>query len=285
MSRANEEIMKYIWIDFGMYLHKSVFAWRNMKTTPPTYLCTTMILGDLRKIGVDKDDKIIIACDTGRSWRKDKDPEYKNTRKAKREAQKDIPWKEMYDSFNDYLNILDSNTPFHIIQIWGLEADDVIAYGCRYFKDNENVILSVDADFEQLFALPNVKIYSPHSKKKCYKKPPKNPYKIIESKIRKEVSDDLISKVETEEDYKRRFLIINLLSLPEEVESKIKEQISFLPEKEWDIEKLPFRNLHERFKKIYEKDKVITFEKSMKMLERKQLKKLQIKNSKKNVLF
>ena len=277
--------MKYIWIDQGFYMHSAIFAWRNMKKTPPTYLCTSMILGDLRKVGVDKDDKIIIACDTGRSWRKEKDQEYKSSRKAKRDAQKDIPWKEMFNSFNKYLDILDSYTPFHVIQIWGLEADDIIGFGVRYFKDNENIILSVDADFEQLFSLPNVKIYSPHSKKKCYKKPPKNPYKIIESKIKKEVSDDLISPVLTEEDYKRRFLIINLLSLPEEVESKIKEQISFLPEKEWEIEKLPFRNLHDRFRDLYKKDKVITFEKSMKMLERKRLKKSQTKNSKKNVLF
>ena len=60
----------------------------------------TMILGDLRKVGVDKDDIVIVAVDKGRSWRKDADPEYKHTRKAKRDAQKEIPWKKMYASFD-----------------------------------------------------------------------------------------------------------------------------------------------------------------------------------------
>ncbi|KKL10521.1 hypothetical protein LCGC14_2554980 [marine sediment metagenome] len=265
--------MKYIWLDWGYYLHASIYAWKNRKHIPATYTATTMILGDLRKIGVDEDDIIIIAVDKGHSWRKEVDKEYKSTRKAKREAQKEIPWKKMFESFNSLLDIFEAYTPFHIVALNNLEADDIISYGVRYFKDKDNIICSVDGDFEQLFALPNVKIFSPHSKRKCYKQPPKNPYKIIEKKIKKEVSDDLVSKVETEADYQRRFLIINLLKLPEDIEKRVEKQINFLPKKDWEIVKLPFPSIHQRFRDIYKKDKVVTFEQSMKKLERKKRRK------------
>ncbi|KKL87062.1 hypothetical protein LCGC14_1938500 [marine sediment metagenome] len=260
-------------MDYGYYLHASIYAWRNRKMTPATYTCITMLLGDLRKVGVDRDDIVIIAVDKGRSWRKDKDSEYKSSRKAKKKKQKDIPWKDMYASFDKLLDQLDAYTPWHVIELWSMEADDIISYGVRYFKDKRCVICSVDSDFEQLFALDNVQIYSPHPKRKCYKEPPKNPASILAKKIQKEVSDDLISPVLTDEDYNRRHLIINLMKLPDDIEKRIEEQIKFLPTKEFEINKLPFRNLHSRFENIYEKDKVITFEKSMQRLERKKEKK------------
>ena len=272
--------VKYIWIDHGYYMHASIFAWKNRKQIPAVYTYTTMILGDLRKVGYNKEDVVIIAVDKGHSWRKEVDKEYKHTRKAKRDAQTEIPWKKMFDSFGVLLNKLDAYTPFHTIALNNLEADDIISFGARYFKDNPNIIMSVDQDFEQLFALPNVQIYSPHPKKKCYKKPPKNPYSIIAKKIKKEVSDDLISPVITEQDYERRYLIINLLSLPKDIEERIEKQISFLPEKDWEINELPFPSLHQRFRDIYKQDKVITFEKSMQILERKKKRKPKYKQEK-----
>ena len=83
------------------------------------------------------------------------------------------------------------------------------------------------------------------------------------------MSDDLVSPVLTEEDYNRRYLIINLLKLPENIEKRVEEQINFLPEKGWDINKLPFPTLHQRFKDIYKKDRVVSYEKSMAKLNRR----------------
>jgi hypothetical protein len=277
IERTRNKIVKYIFIDWGWYMHSSIFAWKNRKQIPATYTCLTMILGDLRKVGVDEEDIIIIATDKGRSWRKDVDTEYKSTRKGKRDAQREIPWNRMFEDFNKLLDNLDANTPWHVVGINSLEADDIISYSVRYFKDSPCVIMSTDADFEQLFAFENVRIYSPHSKKKCYKKPPKNPYKIIEKKIQKEVSDDLVSPVLNEADYKRRYLIINLLKLPDEIERLIEEQLKFLPRKDFDFSRLPYSSLIGRFENIYKQDKVITFEQSMEKYEKKKKKRKQTK--------
>ncbi len=266
--------MKYIWIDHGYYMHSCIYSWKNQKQIPATYKYLTMIIGDLRKVGLNKDDKVIIAVDKGHSWRKQVDIAYKSTRKKKRDIEVEIPWKEMFKSFNELLEKIDAYTPFHTIMLDNCEADDIISYGVRYYKKYPCIIMSTDSDFEQLFAFQNVSIFSPHPKKKCYKKPPKNPYKIIEKKIKKEASDDLISPIVTEEDYQKRFLIINLLKLPEEIEKRIEEQINFLPEKNWEIRKLPFFSLHKRFEEIYKQDKIVTFEKSMKILTKKREKKL-----------
>jgi len=270
-----EEVVepKVVLIDAGYYIHKAIFAFRKMKTTPSTYIFLTMILGDLKKVGLEPEDTVIIAVDKGRSWRKDIDEEYKSTRKAKREAQDDIDWTAQFKAFDNLLENLESNTPWHVIGIWGLEADDIIAHAVRKYKDKLCTILSVDADFDQLFIYKNVRIYSPHAARKSYKKPPKNPYRILLGKVRKEASDDLVKEILNEADYEKRFKIVCLLELPKDVEDKIEEALAFLPEKNWDYDKLPHYKLKERFKGVYKKDKVIEFEKSMRVNVKKKKKK------------
>ena len=252
--------MKYILIDNGYYTHASIFAWKNRKNIPPTYTYLSMILGDLKKVGLDEEDVVIIAEDKGKSWRKEIDTAYKSTRKAKREKHVDIPWKKHWDSFNNFMELLDSNTPFHCVGIWTLEADDIISYCVRNFKE-ECIILSVDKDFEQLFTFPNVKIFSPKSKH--YKKPLKNPYKSLLGKVKKEASDDLISPILSKEDYDRRLKIVSLLELPEEVDEKIKEKVSVLPRKELIFENIPYKTLRERMRKLYDKSNALDYEKDI----------------------
>lgn len=236
----------------------AIFNWEKQRIFPATYTATAMLIGNLIKVGVKPEDKIIIALDSPKgTWRRDILPEYKANRKEMREKH-DINWVEIFNNFNHLLEDLEHYTPFHTIKIDYLEADDIIAYGCKKFKDNECIIVSSDSDYEQLCAYPNVKIFSPKSKK--YKKI-KNPYKVIADKIKKETSDNLTTPVLSEVEYQKRYKVVNLLTLPFEVEEKVEANLSILPEKEWDYGNLPFKSLRERFKNIYRQDKIVSFEK------------------------
>ena len=209
---------KIIWIDFGYFMFRAIYGWKNNRTTPATYMCLASIISNIKKVGLNPEDTVIIAVDSPKgSWRKDIDSEYKANRRAKREKE-DIDWKDIFKQFNNLVENLDTNTPFHSIVVERMEADDIIAYGCKKFTDTKHIILSADSDYEQLYAYPNVKIFSPLSKKW---KDIKNPYRLLLNKIRKEVSDNLISPILTKEDYLKRESIVNLMKLPKEVEEKI----------------------------------------------------------------
>lgn len=260
---------KVVFIDFGYYLFASIFAWRIRKQFPATYTCLNMILGDLRKIGLNREDTVIIAVDKGHSWRKSLDASYKSSRKGKREKFEDINWTEKFEETNKFLEALEMYSPFHIIAIWNLEADDIISVGCRYFKDKQCVISSTDSDMEMLFAFPNVQIYSPHPKRKCYKYPVKDPYNLLAKKIEKEAADDLIAPITNEKEYEIRKTIVNLMELPEDIENKVKDRIAFLPQKLTNISKLPFRGLHYRFEKLYTGSNIIKYTKQKKKKSKK----------------
>ena len=170
-------------IDWGIFLHRSIFSWRNRKNIPPEYTCLSMLVGCLSKVGVEPYDKIIVAVDARNSWRKDIEKMYKANRKQYREKYEDIDWKDMYARFNILLEDLDKGTDWNIIKLDRLEADDIIAVGCRYYKNKEVIIISYDKDYEQLCIYPNVKIFSPLTKKY---KIVKHPYKTLAQKIEKE---------------------------------------------------------------------------------------------------
>lgn len=220
-----------------------------------------MLFSCLCRIGVNQDDLIIIAVDGRNNWRKEVDPEYKANRKDLREQSKDINWDHQFELFDQLLDNLRVSTPFRIIKVNRLEADDVIAVGTRFFEDKDCVILSCDADYEQL-ASDRVKIFSDRSKR--YKEV-KNPYKVLAKKLEKEVADNLTSEVLTEEDFKRRETVVSLLTLPDFVEQAALTALNSLTEtKDYDIEQLRFGSLKNRFLNIYNSDKIVTYEQSMK---------------------
>jgi len=256
---------KIVLVDFGIYMFTAIFASVKMSIYP-TYLAMTMILGDLRKIGLNEDDTVIIAVDSPKgSWRKDVDSQYKAGRREAREKLA-IDWGKMFTDFHSLLEQLEASTPFHIIVIDKLEADDIIAYSVKRFKDNDCIILSSDTDYEQLYAYPNVKVFS--NKSKRYKIV-KNPYLVLSKKIDKETTDGLTNEVMNELDYEKRNSLVNLISLPTEIENKVESEISFLPKKEWDYNNLPFKSLSERFKSIYKQDKVVSVDKKPKKKRKK----------------
>ena len=246
---------KMIWVDWGFLMFRAIFMWEKLRKVSPTYTCLNMLQSNIRKVGLDEDDIVIIAVDSPKgSWRKEIDPAYKANRKAKR-AEHDIDWKKIFADFTDVLENLEMNTPFHVLRGHKLEADDIIAYGCRKFKDKECVIISSDSDYEQLYAFGNVKVFSPISKK--YKEV-KNPYQLLEKKIQKEPADNLITPIITQEDYNRRRTIVNLMELPEHIDLVIDEKLIDLPSKEWDFENIAFKkSLGPRFMNIYDKTNMV----------------------------
>jgi hypothetical protein len=230
-------------------MFRAIYGWKNNQAIPPTYICLVSIISNLKRVGLTPNDRVIIAVDSPKgSWRKEIDSNYKANRKEKREKE-DINWKEVFSAFSTLIEQLETCTPFHVIIIDKMEADDIIAYGCKKIKNSDHVIISTDSDYEQLYIFPNVKIFSPKSKKY---KIVKNPYSLLLQKIKKETADNLISPILSKEDYEKRKKIVSLIKLPEEIEQIISPHLEFLPDKDWDIDNLPFETLRERFINIYD---------------------------------
>lgn len=269
---------RIILVDINYFMFRAIFAHANSKQAPSTYIALRMLISNLKKVGVSDKDLVILAVDSPKgSWRRDVDPQYKANRKENREKH-DINWTEEFKAFNELYEKLDSATPFHVVIADKLEADDIIAYSCRYFRNSECTIISVDSDYEQLLAFSNVKLFSPLAKR--YKQV-KNPYAVLASKIKKETADNLTSEITTEAEYLRREKIVTLLRLPEEVEKKVEEKIRFLPEKEFIFELLPFSAIREEFKTIYNDNRFIVSEEELspreKRLKRERIKKEALK--------
>lgn len=293
---------KVILLDSSVFVHRSIFSWGsmirlqrekkvNMGFIPPVgYTYFSMIISALKKIGVDKDDVIIMAQDGRDSWRKDYYAPYKAQRQEYRESHEEINWEEKYGEINAVIKQLKKANIFHWIQINKIEADDVIAVACNYFSDKECIVVSIDKDLEQLTHYSNVKIYSLLAKYKTEKgayKIIKNPLKIITDKAKKgDASDNILvdKETDTDEDYKLREFIINLIRLPEFVTKTVTPYLEDLYPLEVIEKELPYQNsLAKKFNQVYDKQFQITYDDCVlyqeKKIERVSKKKKKMKES------
>lgn len=259
---------KIVFIDFGIFMFRAIFSWRKNRDIIPTYTTLNMILSSLAKVGINKEDKVIIAVDSPEgSWRRDLDGQYKSNRKENRESYEDIDWEYLFVKFNNMISRLDLSTPFNIITLPKIEADDIISVGVRFFSDKECIIISYDSDFEQLLSLKNVKIFSPLSKKY---KIVKDPFKSLVSKINKESTDNLLTPVLNEQDFDTRQTLVNLLNLPEYIESEIEKTLKQLPEqKSYNIELFPFQSLIKRMNNLDNIKNIVKYSDSLKKKRKK----------------
>lgn len=274
---------KVIFIDWSVFVFKAIFAQKFM-TVPSTWNCMNMIVSCLAKIGVEPYDTIFVATDHMGSWRKTYEVSYKANRKEQREAHKEINWKKQWIAFDDLLSQVRTGTDWQVLQIASFEADDWMAVGCRYFKDKEIILITIDSDLEQCWEYSNVKIYSPHAKIKGYKVKPDNfdVNKFITGKIKKEKADNLINPILNEKDYERRMTCINLLTLPDFVEQPILDTFKNLTDKHYNIENIRSPSIRKKLGGLYNnKSKIITYEKFVKRAERKKKKKINQKLIKK----
>lgn len=323
--------MKIILIDNSVILNRAILAWsaqqkfkhegkikKDAFVNSSTYTYFQIMIGLLKRVGVDKDDKVLLICDGRNSFRKAFYEPYKGQRRALREANNFVNWMEHWDNINKVTQQIDKATNFNVIfinKIWNWldllqtedgkkyidesrildwseefspEADDVIATAVQYYKNNECIIISSDADLKQLLVLPNVKFFTVMKKyqsKRGMYAVGENGYKILEKKLKSgDVGDNIIvdkNIVYSEKDKEIRKLIIDLINLPKWVQEPIIKILEDLPQKERHYEYLPFqKSLARRFPEIYIKKNVLTYEKCLQLEEKKKNKKLTDKEKK-----
>jgi len=234
-------------------MFRAIFAQSKQSNgIPATYTTMSMIIACLKELKTALNDTIIFALDGKNSWRKDYDKEYKANRREAREKH-DIDWNYWFSEYDKLKQNLRENTPFRLIQIDRMEADDVIAVATRYYKDKECIIVSSDSDYEQLTCFPNVKVFSPVSKKF---KIVKNPYKLLAKKIEQERADNLLSPVLTEADYNKRKMLVDLTTLPDFVEDCCKKALDISQNHDiidFKYDRLKFPSLHKRIIELFTK--------------------------------
>ena len=125
-----------------------------------------MILNSIRlyrNMFKDKYGEVILTYDSKHYWRRDFFPQYKmNRKKAREKDSKD--WDNIFGCLNKIKEEIKNNMPYKFLEVYGAEADDIIATLCSESSD-EVMIISGDKDFIQLQKYPNVKQYSPITKK------------------------------------------------------------------------------------------------------------------------
>ena len=259
---------KVIVLDWGFFMFSAGNACISNPTMHLQYTCLSMIIGNLKKIGVNKNDIVIIAVDFHgedySSWRKLYSEEYKGGRKGLPPA--------TYEKLNILLGQIDKFSNFHIVVANHAEADDIMAVSCRYYKDKKVILCTCDADLHQMWIYENVKIFSPHRLSKRYKIKPSNfnVQKFILKNVNKN-HNNIINPLLSEQAFNNRLLCVDLLHLPENIENQIIAELDNLQEKENNLELLPYPTLRLRFNQIYGEGSE-SYEKSVKYYERKEAK-------------
>jgi len=125
-----------------------------------------MILNSLRMYRTKYSSEfgeLVLCYDSKHYWRRDYFPEYKFSRRKGREKS-DLDWNSIFLCLNQIKDELRDNLPYKFIEVYGAEADDIIGVLCSEYSD-EIMIISGDKDFIQLQKFPNVKQFSPITKK------------------------------------------------------------------------------------------------------------------------
>ena len=134
---------------------------------PDENLVRHMILNSIRMYRTDFNQEfgeIVLTYDSKHYWRRDYFPNYKAGRKKGRENDsKD--WDAIFNCLNKIKSEFKENLPYKYVEVYGAEADDVIATLCKHFPDEKIMIVSGDKDFIQLQKYSNVQQYSPILKK------------------------------------------------------------------------------------------------------------------------
>ena len=129
-------------------------------------LIRTLVLNNLKYYRGrfnEKYGELVICCDSKHYWRRDYFPNYKANRKKDR-ASSGHDWDFIFTSLNDVRDEIKEHFPYKVLEVYGAEADDIIATLVKYEKSDDTVIISSDKDFIQLHS-HKVKQYSPVSKK------------------------------------------------------------------------------------------------------------------------
>jgi len=163
-------------IDMNQISLASLMMHLNMTKTkePDENMVRHMILNSVRMYRTmfnDEYGEVILTYDSKHYWRRDFFPQYKSNRKKNRDADsKD--WNAIFEILNKIKAEIKDNLPYKFLEVYGAEADDIIATLCKYTQTEKDrsrnekiIIVSGDKDFIQLQKYMNVKQYSPILKK------------------------------------------------------------------------------------------------------------------------
>jgi len=126
-----------------------------------------MILNSIRMYRskfIEEYGEVVLAYDSRHYWRKEYFPEYKASRKKGRETD-DKDWNKIFEVLNNIKSELKNIFPYKFLEVYGAEADDIIAVLAKKYQNEKVMIVSGDKDFIQLQKYKNVKQYSPTQKK------------------------------------------------------------------------------------------------------------------------
>ena len=126
-----------------------------------------MILNSIRMYRKEHHNEygeVVLTWDSKHSWRRDYFPEYKASRRKGRE-ESDLDWDDIFGTLNKIRNEIKENFPYKYLEVFGAEADDIIGFLWEENRDEKILIISGDKDFIQLQKYPNVKQWSPITKK------------------------------------------------------------------------------------------------------------------------
>ena len=141
----------------------------NKTTKPDEAMVRHMILNSLRMYRSkfkEEFGELVLCFDSRHYWRRDHFPNYKAGRKKSRESS-NLDWDAIFGCLNEIKQELKDYFPYKHIEVYGAEADDVIAALCLEleYDNGKTLILSGDKDFIQLHRFTNVSQYSPITKK------------------------------------------------------------------------------------------------------------------------
>ena len=160
--------MMMILVDMSQIMMASIMMQMHMskKSEPDEEMVRHMILNSLRMYRtrfLSEFGDMVLCYDSRHYWRRDYFPEYKHNRRKSRGTD-DKNWDVIFNCLNTIKEEVKANMPYKSVEVYGAEADDIIATLCSESSD-EVMILSGDKDFIQLQKFPNVKQYSPITKK------------------------------------------------------------------------------------------------------------------------
>ena len=153
--------MKYLLIDTAnMFFRARHVAARGADTWSKLGMSLHITFNALLKTYRNHKPDHVIFCLEGRSWRKDHTASYKRNRQEARDAMTKIQAEEdklFWETYDEFVKWLDSNTCATVARCDTAEADDLIARWIALHPNDDHIICSTDSDFFQLLA-PNVTI-------------------------------------------------------------------------------------------------------------------------------
>ena len=157
-----------ILVDMNQISLASMMMHLHMSKTkePEDSMVRHMILNSLRMYRTrfsSEYGELVLCHDSRHYWRRDFFPEYKASRRKGREKS-DLDWDAIFQCLNAIKEEIKINMPYKCLEVYGAEADDIIGTLCATISE-EIMIISGDKDFIQLQRFPNVKQFSPITKK------------------------------------------------------------------------------------------------------------------------